>query len=96
MRALAERSSEAMHAMAHRTDTHDVGFMVMPALERSWELTGSTRSLESIRRAANSLASRYVATAGAIRSWDKRIQKNITIESQTDNLIVIIDSMCSK
>lgn len=87
--------AEPLHAMAARTDTHDVGFIVMPALRQSWELTGDTRSLDSIIQAAESLASRYVHSAGAIRSWDVRVQKNIQITSLDEDFILIIDSMCN-
>ena len=94
-RALCELWAEPLHAMAHRTDTHDVGFIIMPALRLNWELTGSERSLESILRAARSLASRYVPAAKAIRSWDERIQKNIQITCKEENLILIVDSLCN-
>jgi hypothetical protein len=81
--------------MASRKDTHDVGFMVMPALQKSWELTGDPESLSSILRAADSLSSRFVSSARAIRSWDERIQKNLQITCQKTNCILIIDSMCN-
>lgn len=92
---LGSLCAEPLHAMAERTDTHDVGFMIMPAFQKSWELMGNTRSLETIRRAAHSLASRFVPSASAIRSWDQRVQKNLSITSQETDLITIIDSMCN-
>lgn len=94
MSALCEQWAEPLHAMSKRTDTHDVGFIVMPALQKSWELTGNRRSLDSILGAARSLGSRFVPQAGAIRSWDRRIQGNLEITG-SDNLILIIDSMCN-
>ena len=81
--------------MADRKDTHDIGFIVMPALQKNWELTGNQKSLESILRAADSLASRFVPSAGSIRSWDKRIQGNLQITCEEENLLLIIDSMCN-
>ncbi|KAH8895536.1 unsaturated glucuronyl hydrolase [Thozetella sp. PMI_491] len=84
-----------LHAMANRTDTHDIGFIIMPALRRSWELTGDPQSLASIVTAANSLATRYVSSAGAIRSWDLLLKKDINVTDMTQNLLVIIDSMCN-
>lgn len=81
--------------MATRTDTHDIGFIVEPALRLDWELTGSQRSLQSIVTAAYSLATRYVASAGAIRSWDLIRKKDVSIISMDENLIVIIDSLCN-
>lgn len=81
--------------MATRTDTHDIGFIVEPALRLDWELTGNRRSLQSIVTAAYSLATRYVTPAGAIRSWDLIRKKDVSIISMEENLIVIIDSLCN-
>ncbi|KAF4950059.1 hypothetical protein FGADI_8505 [Fusarium gaditjirri] len=92
---LCKRWSDPLHAMARRTDTHDVGFIIMPALRRDWELFGSERSLASIVQAAHSLASRYVSAAGVIRSWDSLLKKDITVTDKENNLLVIIDSMCN-
>jgi hypothetical protein len=82
--------------MAIRTDTHDIGFIVMPALRADWELTGNRKSLDSIITAANSLASRYDERVGAIRSWDQQFSKRYSITGKEENFLVIIDSMCSK
>jgi hypothetical protein len=81
--------------MADRTDTHDIGFIIMPALRLDWELTSNERSLTSIVRAARSLASRYVPAARAIRSWDLMRRTDLEIVGLDDNLLVIIDSMCN-
>ena len=94
-RSLSGAWSAPLHAMANRTDTHDIGFIIMPALRLEWELTGSPRALSSILTAARNLVTRYVASAGAIRSWDLMIKQDISITSMTDDLIVIIDSMCN-
>ncbi|TDZ15922.1 Unsaturated chondroitin disaccharide hydrolase [Colletotrichum orbiculare MAFF 240422] len=95
LRSLCETWSEPLHDMALRTDTHDIGFIIMPALQRSWELTHSPRSLASITRAARSLATRYVPSAGAIRSWDCLLKKDITVTDMTTNLLAIVDSLCN-
>lgn len=87
--------AEPLYGMDNRTDTHDIGFIIMPALQLDWELFGNRRSLDSIARAAKSLASRYVPSAKTIRSWDLLKKKDIEILDQTDNMIVIIDSMCN-
>ena len=92
---LCDAWSEPLHDMSSRTDTHDLGFMMMPALQRDWELNGNERSLDSILRAARSLVSRYVPTAGVIRSWDALLKKDIEVTDTTENTIVIIDSMCN-
>ncbi|KAF1363966.1 Six-hairpin glycosidase [Lizonia empirigonia] len=87
--------SEPIRGMDTRTDTHDIGFIVMPSLRLDWELFGNTQSLDSIVCAARSLATRYLPSARAIRSWDLLKKKDIEILDQTDNMIVIIDSMCN-
>lgn len=95
LRDRSETWSRPLHEMASRTDTHDIGFMIMPALQRDWELSSNAQSLASIIKAANSLATRYVSTAGAIRSWDCLLKKEITVTDMSQNLLVIIDSMCN-
>ncbi|KAF2445463.1 glycoside hydrolase family 88 protein [Karstenula rhodostoma CBS 690.94] len=87
--------AEPLYAMDQRTDTHDIGFIIMPALQMDWELFGNRGSLDSIVRAARSLATRYVPSARAIRSWDLLKKKDIEILDQEHNMIVIIDSMCN-
>lgn len=81
--------------MATRTDTHDIGFIIEPALRLDWELTGNTRSIQSIITAAQSLATRYDKRAKAIRSWDLINKKDVKILSMEEDFIVIIDSMCN-
>jgi hypothetical protein len=88
--------SEPLHRMAARTNTHDLGFIIQPALRMDWELTGNLYSLESVITAAQSLASRYDERVGAIRSWDRMINKNERITDKEENFLVIVDSMCSK
>jgi hypothetical protein len=81
--------------MAFRRDTHDIGFIIMPALRQDWELTGNERSFKSIVTAAESLASRYDERVRAIRSWDTSFSKRYSITDMEENFLVIIDSMCS-
>lgn len=85
-----------MHLMSHRTNTHDMGFITQPALRQDWELNGSYESLDSVVRAAENLASRYVDGMRAVRSWDKSISKRYDIHDKDANFLVIVDSMCSK
>jgi hypothetical protein len=82
--------------MAFRTNTHDIGFIIMPALRQDWELTGNKRSMQSILTAAESLASRFDERVGAIRSWDQSFSKRYSIVDKEENFLVIIDSMCSE
>ncbi|KAJ5612069.1 Glycoside hydrolase family 88 protein [Penicillium lagena] len=81
--------------MVTRTDTHDMGFIVMPSLQMDWELTGNKASLEAIVTAANSLASRFDSRVGAVRSWDRMQSHRYHVEDKDENFLVIIDSMCN-
>jgi hypothetical protein len=82
--------------MAARTDTHDLGFVIQPALQRNWELFGNQKSLDAILKAATSLATRYDDRVQAIRSWDSFSNAHHNISSMEDDFLVIIDSLCSK
>lgn len=88
--------SVAINQMSKRTDTHDMGFIVQPALQKDWELTGNKESLHSVVNAAYALASRYDDRVKAIRSWDVAINDRYSITDMDTNFLVIIDSMCSK
>ena len=92
---LCHEWDQGIRKMDGRTDTHDIGFIIMPALRTDWELHGDTRSLASIINAARSLATRYVPSARAIRSWDLLKKNDVEILSMEDNMIVIIDSLCN-
>jgi hypothetical protein len=94
--SLCRTWSESLHRMAERTNTHDLGFIVQPALRMDWEFTGNPRSLRSVITAAGNLASRYNERLGAVRSWDKMIKKSERITDKEENFLVIVDSMCSE
>lgn len=85
----------AINQMSSRTDTHDMGFIVQPALQKDWELTGNKESLQSVINAAYALASRYDERVKAIRSWDVAINDRYSITDMDKNFLVIIDSMCN-
>lgn len=92
---LGRHYSVAIEQMSSRTDTHDMGFIVQPALQRDWELTGNKASLQPVINAAYALASRYDERVKAIRSWDVAINDRYSITDMEENFLVIIDSMCS-
>lgn len=85
-----------LHQMAKRTNTHDLGFIVQPALRQDWELTGNYDSRASVVTAANNLASRYDGRMKAVRSWDKSVSTRYNITDKDTNFLVIVDSMCSR
>ncbi|KAM3456917.1 hypothetical protein NHJ6243_008022 [Beauveria neobassiana] len=93
--AVCRRWAAPLHGMSSRRDTHDIGFMVEPALRRDFELTGDARSLDAIVHAAESLASRYSETTQAIRSWDRFVNNSNNYVDKDSEFLVIIDSMCN-
>lgn len=93
--SLGARWSEPLHETAKRTDTHDMSFMIQPSMRVLWEVKHDRRALESIVTAAEALYTRYNPTVGAIRSWDQLLQDGVNISSQTEDFLVIIDSLCN-
>lgn len=92
---LGRHYSVAIRDMSSRTDTHDMGFIVQPALQRDWELTGNKDSLACVVNAAEALASRYDERVKAIRSWDVAVNDRYSLTDMQENFLVIIDSMCN-
>ncbi|KAL4915255.1 Six-hairpin glycosidase-like protein [Aspergillus aurantiobrunneus] len=91
--SLSQTWTAPLKPMATRTDTHDLGFILQPSLQKDWELTGDTSSLNALLTGARSLASRYVPSVRAIRSWDALVQADVSITSPEDDCLVIVDSM---
>ncbi|KAL4993511.1 Six-hairpin glycosidase-like protein [Aspergillus recurvatus] len=85
--------TQPIKSMKTRTDTHDIGFILQPSLRQDWELTSNRESLNELVTGAHSLASRFVPSVGAIRSWDALQQADVNITSLQDDCLVIIDSM---
>lgn len=94
--SVCRRWAEPLHDMSNRKDTHDIGFIIEPALRRDFELTGDARSLATILNAAESLASRYSETTKAIRSWDRFVNNGNNYVDKDSDFLLIIDSLCSK
>lgn len=93
--SLGDSWAEPLHTTAHRTDTHDMGFMIQPSMRVRWEVLHDERALDAILTAARALHTRNNRTVGAIRSWDILSQQGVDISSPTDDFLVIIDSMCN-
>jgi len=69
-RTRAQNRTAPIEPEKYNTGTHDVGFEIFNSFGYGYELTGSTSYKNVCLTAANSLATRYNATVGAIRSWD--------------------------
>ena len=52
------------------TSTHDVGFVIFSSFGKGVQLTGTDAYRQVVLTAAGSLATRYNAKVGCIRSWD--------------------------
>ncbi|CAM0141037.1 hypothetical protein VKS41_002300 [Umbelopsis sp. WA50703] len=75
------------------TNTHDIGFLIMPAFQRDYELTGNKQSLDIIIQAAKSLTTRYSPKTKAIRSWDQKTSLSYSYTDMDKYFLVIIDNM---
>ncbi|KFA80956.1 hypothetical protein S40288_09575 [Stachybotrys chartarum IBT 40288] len=85
--------TENLHQNALLKGTHDLGFMILPWAKLDWELNQSSRSMASIVTAAETLASRFDATIGCIRSWDKCQTQVYNFNEPQQEFMVIIDNM---
>ncbi|THC91946.1 hypothetical protein EYZ11_008601 [Aspergillus tanneri] len=92
---MSRQWSDPLYQQAHRTNTHDMGFLMLPALRKDWELTGNSKSLHAIVTAAHSLSARYNSRVRALRSWNSLVNKRHNITDQESNFLVIVDSMCN-
>ena len=80
---IARHFTAKLQAVPSMTDTHDLGFMVMPSFGLEYALTGDESARQAVIQAAYSLAGRFNDRIGLIRSWD----------FGTWNYPVIIDNM---
>mgnify|MGYP005988640381 CR=1 FL=1 len=88
--------SDPLRSQALRTDTHDLGFVIMPHMRPRWELFHDTTALEAIITAAESLYTRFNPGVSAIRSWDDLDWlTDMAVTSKENDFLVIIDSMCN-
>ncbi|BCS29666.1 uncharacterized protein APUU_71236S [Aspergillus puulaauensis] len=88
--------SDPIRRQAHRTDTHDLGFVILPHMRPRWELLHDSQALDTIITAAESLHRRYDPRLRAIRSWDTfDWHENVNINNPEENFLVIIDSLCN-
>lgn len=96
LEALGLQWSEPLSRQAYRTDTHDLGFMILPHMRRRWELFHSKEALSTIITAATSLYSRFNTRVGAIRAWDvMHWVRGSEIYCTKENFLVIVDSLCN-
>gem|GEM_PF-1438950 len=62
--------TNALYAQRLRTDTHDVGFIIMTSYGNGYRITQNADYATVIKQAGASLATRFNAKVGATKSWD--------------------------
>lgn len=67
-RAAAEAWTHELASKQYSTASHDIGFQLMSSYGQGYALTGSEAYRQVLLNGANSLAQRYVPSAGVIRS----------------------------
>ena len=66
----ALKTTMKLDGVQHRTNTHDLGFMVFCSFGNAYLLTGDEKLKDIIIQASESLISRFNENVGCIRSWD--------------------------
>ncbi len=69
-RDAAARATAQEEAAKNNRGTHDVGFMLNCSFGQGYRLTGTAAYRDVLLTGAASLATRFNANVGAIRSWD--------------------------
>lgn len=81
---------------AGRTDTHDLGFMIQPWAQLGVALDGDAECREALVTAARSLATRFDARVGAVRSWDGCRTGVYEFADPGREFLVVIDNIMSE
>lgn len=96
LEVLGKMWSDPIHGEARLTNTHDLGFIMLPHMRPRWEMFHDKAALQTILTAASNLHTRFVPTSKVIRSWDKMVWSRAPhVTNMEENCIVIIDSMCN-
>jgi unsaturated chondroitin disaccharide hydrolase len=66
----AEEWNAGLASQASRTDTHDLGFMILNSFGHGYRITGNESYRQTALMASSSLDSRFNPNVGATRSWD--------------------------
>jgi hypothetical protein len=90
---LAKVWQEGMTKEQFNTNTHDIGFMIMPSFGRDYQLHQTETAKGVIIQAAESLMTRYSPITRCIRSWDAQKQVHREWTDPEKDFLVIIDNM---
>ncbi|WP_116107945.1 glycoside hydrolase family 88 protein [Lewinella sp. IMCC34191] len=83
MLAEAKRIMQVLEKEKNNTSTHDLGFMMYDSFGELYEMNPDEETKQILLKSAESLATRFEPTVGAIKSWD----------SDQGDYLVIIDNM---
>ncbi|WP_246001410.1 glycoside hydrolase family protein [Mucilaginibacter gracilis] len=89
-KAAATRWTNTLAANQYNKTTHDLGFMMYCSYGNAYRLTGDKEYRDILIQSAKSLATRFDARVGCIRSWDPRLSWD---GKTTWQFPVIIDNM---
>ena len=89
-RTLAERWMVGLENNKNSTGTHDLGFMMFDSFGHGFLLTGDPHYRDVVMQSSRSLATRYNARVGAIKSWDL---EHVTDARNTWKYPVIVDNL---
>jgi hypothetical protein len=90
---VARKWQSGMEKEKFNTDTHDIGFMIMPSFQRDYDLTGNKACEGVIIQSAESLLTRWNETIGCLRSWNTTSTKSYKFDNKDTDFLVIIDNM---
>ncbi|KAA8906476.1 hypothetical protein TRICI_005141 [Trichomonascus ciferrii] len=91
---LANKWADVIKSQKTNTETHDIGFMIMPAFQRMYELKNkSPEAAKTIVTAAVSLLTRWNDKAQCFKSWNTTRTKKYHYNNDNADLLVIIDNM---
>ncbi|KAL5090082.1 hypothetical protein Trisim1_004608 [Trichoderma cf. simile WF8] len=91
--AQALKWQKGMEQEQYNQETHDLGFMILPAFYRHYKHFNNAASKEIIINAGASLASRWSEKVQCLRSWDTCHTKRFNFENKNKDFLVIIDNM---
>ena len=66
----AQKWTDALYSVRLRTDTHDVGFIIMSSYGQGYRITKNAAYAPVIKTAGASLATRFNPKVGCTKSWD--------------------------
>ncbi|GAB5591285.1 hypothetical protein Unana1_06185 [Umbelopsis nana] len=90
---VARKWQSGMENEQFNTETHDIGFMIMPSFQRDYDLTGNKACEAVIIQSAESLLTRWNETVGCLRSWNTTSTKTYKYNNKDTDFLVIIDNM---